>query len=515
MADYQEPYVTLRMTGLSYDTPSYDLPLDVWSEGKNVRFVDGKTVKFKGHRSVFGTPNFSPLWFHPVGYGSEYYWVYATEDEVAVTDMTNHYDITPTSAPTGNVDTNWNGGLINNILVMNNGVDAPIWWTGSPSNVMTALTGWPASTLAACIRPYKSYLVAMNISDGSGDYPDAVRWSDAAVPGTIPSSWNISDPTKDAGETYLSDTPGEVIDGLSLGDSFIIYKRYATYQMQYVGGQYIHNFRKLFDNIGIMAPNCVAAVDRRHLVLTTDDLILHDGSTYQSILDSKMRAWLFNSISPAYYQRSFLMPHHTAREIWVCVPVGDSEYANLALVWNYRTDKIGLRELPNIRHAAPGVVDPGESTAWDDDSDVWDIDDEPWNSRSYSPTASSILFGDPTGGFLEADKTDSFDGEPMESYVARTSMPLLQDYDNLKLVKGVYPRMSSSSAALVYVRVGGQMNATDPIDWGSEMPFTIGVDSKVDCLVKGRFLSLMFRSESDVNWELNSFDIDVEKVERR
>jgi len=516
LADYSEPYLTLKLNSLNFDTPAYDLPLDVWSAGQNIRFNDGATEKFSGESPVFGTPLFDPNWFIPVGYGANYYWLYADTTGVAVTDMSAHNDITPAAGVTGNINTNWNGGLINNYAVLNNGVDAPIWWDGAPSNIMTALPAWPANQTAEVIRPYKNYLIAMNISDASGDFPDMVHWSDAAPTGSVPASWDETDPTKDAGKYEISDTQGEIVDGAALGDLFVVYKRQSCHTIQFIGGQFIFKFRQLYGDMGILATNCVAEVNGRHLVLTTDDLVVHDGTSARpiSILDNKARSWLFNAINKDTYHRSYIAPQHRKREMWICFPTGASEYANTAIVWNYEDDTIGVRDIPSARYAAPGIVDPGEAANWDADSQAWDDDITQWDDSAYAPTAFALLIGDQANSqFLEADKTNQFDGDDFISYATRESMPLI-DRHNLKLIKAVYPRMTSSGNPTVQIRVGVQLHGTDAVSWGAEQDFVVGVDDKLDCLLKGRYVSFQVKSSGDVNWKLHSFDFEIELAER-
>jgi hypothetical protein len=519
MADYQEPYLTYRFTGINYDTPAYDLPLEVWSAGQNVRFSNGSTEKFLGHDQVFGTLGCDPNWFIPIAYGANYYWVYADTSAVFVTDMAAHFDITPVAGihAAADIDTNWNGGRINNIVVMNNGKEVPIWWDGATSNPMTALTGFPANTTAEVIRVYKQFLVAMNVTESSVNYPDRVQWSDVAPTGSVPIDWDHTSTTNKAGRTDLADSPGAVIDGLPLGDAFILYKRKAIYLMQFVGGQFVHNFRKLHDEVGILAANCAAVVKGNlHLVLTSDDLVTHDGTTASpvSILDSRMRTWLFKALSTDYLHRSYIVSRHARREMWVCFPTGGSTFADTAIIWNYEDDTIGVRQVPLARHMAAGIVDPGEASNWDADSQVWDDDPTTWDEGTYSPTAFALLIGDQTNSkFFEADKTNTFDGVPFVSYVIRESMPLV-DRHNFKLIKGLYPRMSATGNPTVKFRVGFQVHATDPINWKPEQDFVIGIDDKVDVLGKGRYISLQVKSSADVNWQLHSFDLEVEKAER-
>ena len=200
--------------------------------------------------------------------------------------------------------------------------------------------------------------------------------------------------------------------------------------------------------------------------------------------------------------------------MWVCFPTGESEYANAAIVWNYEDDTIGVREIPSARYAAPGIVDPGDAANWDADPQAWDDDLTQWNDSTYAPTAFALLIGDQANSqFLEADKTSQFDGEDFISYATRESMPLL-DRHNLKLVKAVYPRMTSSGNPTVQIRLGIQMHGTDAVSWGPEQDFVVGIDDKLDVLMKGRYISYQVKSSGNVNWKHHSFDLEIELAER-
>lgn len=517
MADYNEPYLTLRFSDINTDVRPSDLPPDIWSGGQNVRFRDGSTIKCNGHEAVFGTPTTAPVSVYPVGYGGVYYWVYAGLTKIYVTDGTTHTDITP-GAPSGTVsaglDYAWNGGLINNILVLNNTLEAPIWWTGSPSNPMTALTGWPANHLCDSLRVYKNYLFALNVYDGTSDFPDLVMWSHPAAAGTIPSSWDDTDPTKDAGTYELSDTRGGIIDGAQLGDAFIIYKQNSCYIVQYIGGQYIFQFRRLFPDIGALSANCIASFGRRHLVLTGDDLIYHDAVSIKSVLSGRNKKILFNNLDSDNYSRSFMAPFHKRKEIWLFYPTSGNTLADKILIWNYERDTIGFRDTAGVRHANAGIIDTGASVTWDTDSDFWDTDTTFWDEAEFVPSDSSLLLADYTNTkLLEGGKTNTFAGTAFQSYAVRDSMPLL-DRHNVKFLKAIYPHMTSSAGGTVKIRIGTQMNVTDSIDWGAEQDFVIGTDTKVDCLRKGRFFSYQVRSDMDIDWEHHSVDFEIEIAER-
>ena len=70
------------------------------------------------------------------------------------------------------------------------------------------------------VLPRRS-LVGLNWTRNNEE-PRSVKWSTEAFYGNPPSTWDEQDATLEAGEYELSDTPGDFIDGLPLGDPFII-----------------------------------------------------------------------------------------------------------------------------------------------------------------------------------------------------------------------------------------------------------------------------------------------------
>src|SRR3546814_18151609 len=81
----------------------------------------------------------------------------------------------------------------------------------------------------------------------------------------------------------------EIIDGLSLRDSFIIYAKNEVWTMDYIGGNYLFRWRKIYDKVGILNQNCVVQVDGLHYVFDKDDIYLHDGASKKSIRSEERR----------------------------------------------------------------------------------------------------------------------------------------------------------------------------------------------------------------------------------
>ena len=127
------------------------------------------------------------------------------------------------------------------------------------------------------IRAFRSFLVALNVTRGGVSYPRVVKWSTEAGIQGVPSSWNETTSTVDAGEYELADTKGDILDGLQLRDTFMIYKEDATYSMSFVGTPFIFSFRQLSPTIGAISKNCVAEFDGGHAIFGKGNFYINDG----------------------------------------------------------------------------------------------------------------------------------------------------------------------------------------------------------------------------------------------
>ena len=80
-----------------------------------------------------------------------------------------------------------------------------------------------------------------------------------------------------------------IVDGAVLGSNFIIYSSDSIFLMEFVGGQFIMNFRKLFTDAGLINQNCVVEVEGKHYCFGPADIYVHDGTTKQSSVTSGPR----------------------------------------------------------------------------------------------------------------------------------------------------------------------------------------------------------------------------------
>ena len=127
-----------------------------------------------------------------------------------------------------------------------------------------------------------------------------VRFSDIALANNAPSSWDATDATKSAGFNDLAQMNTPIIDGATLGSNFLIYSSDQVWLMEYVGGTFIFNFRKLFSDVGVVNQNCIVEVQGRHYVFDQDDIYMTDGVSTQSICDGRVKDYIFSVSTPAH-----------------------------------------------------------------------------------------------------------------------------------------------------------------------------------------------------------------------
>ena len=70
-----------------------------------------------------------------------------------------------------------------------------------------------------------------------------------------------------------------IVDGLELGTNFVIYSSSEAILMEFVGGTFLFNFRKLFGDEGVINTNCVVEVDGRHYVFGQNEIYVTDGTS--------------------------------------------------------------------------------------------------------------------------------------------------------------------------------------------------------------------------------------------
>lgn len=510
----------LGQYGLNLDTAPAELPPGAWSEGSNARFQNGSVKPFMQDSDLSPDVPVAGYWcigmdnpedgralWCVLGLAKAY--VYLGGVWTEVTRLAGDYLATETRG--------WSGGNLSSVIVANNGIDPPqALTTFNPLGKFADLANWPANTTCACMRTFKQFLVALDVSKTGVRYPTLVKWSHPADPGTVPVSWNEADTTKDAGEYPLSETPGAVVDLVPLKDVAIIYKQDSVWGMQYVGGTFIFRFYKIFGDFGIPARDCAIEFSSgKHMVYTGTDLVIHDGNSYRSVATQRMRI-LLRRIGLGGLNACFMALDQAHEEVWFCFRQKQDGViaADTALVYNWAQDTLTLRDLADYRYITAGRLDPSNLGAvtwnafttetWEDGGRAWDTgqDYAAWprllglRGVKFSWLDSGVMTFDP----LYLVRTEL--GVPIKA-----QQP--PDMTTMKFLRRVWPRLKGQTGDQVKLTFGAQDRIGGPVRWAPPKLFTIGTDLKMDMTLPGRLFAMKVESTGTREWALDGLDADV------
>lgn len=495
-----------KHSGIIIDLPPEQTPPGFWTGGSNVQFYEGSSWR-TGGVSEFTSTASPPIFTVGLPLVDTVWWVYCTTTAVYVTDGILTHNITPAGL-TASEAGDWTACILNNVLVMNNTHNVPYYWTGDPGDDLLPLPGWPLAATCKAIRAYKYHLFALAITENSIYYPDLLWWSSGAEPNTVPQEW-LPTPSNDAGDLQLADTPGNIIDGLALRDTFIVYKDSSSYIIQYVAGQLVFTSRKLSYSSGLQSRNCIAEANGLHYVFTGVDVVAHDGQNGKSVVDAKVKRALINSVDVARRQLCQVLIRHTNDQVWICLPEQGEQWLSRAYLINLLDGSIGIRELDGISYVARGIV-PGQvaDLTWDSDNNAWDTDPSQWAEAPYSMTEDSLLMCDAVNSrLLDVDRISTLAGSPITAFVERTGLPIGDPFSR-KLVTRLVPRMTGEAGTTLQVRVGGQGFYADPITWSDPVDFTIGTDKSVTVTVEARLIAVNFSGTTPQPWKLDSYSLE-------
>jgi hypothetical protein len=241
--------------------------------------------------------------------------------------------------------------------------------------------------------------------------------------------------------------------------------------------------------------------------MTSSDIVSISPIGVTSIVNSKMRRWLFQNLDPDTYQRSFIAKQQYFNEVWFCFPMSGSTSCSHAIVWNYRDNVFSVRELPSVSFAASGVADSAYPLSWASDTESWDSDLTNWNSNELTPKLQRVVMASPLSNqILLADSTSLSNGVPINGTLERTGITF-GDPNKVKLIKGIRPKFYGVQS--VFISAGSHNTPYGPVTWSSEVEYTIGSDYQADLFVSGRYLAFRIRSTNST-WRLERVDFDLE-----
>ena len=503
------------------DLSPYDMPANMFSSIQNVRFNDKQAGSIEGHSASLGTPPVTPYWTTSWRQSSTDLWIYGGVTALYKITGTTHAAVTRASgAYTTIADTgkNWQGDALGGVLVVNNGIDVPQSFLQGGS-VFTDLAQWPSTLRCQVIVPFKNHLIALNLTDDGAVLPYSIRWSDAIPEGASnngSTTWTTASTASESNQITVGGTKGHLLNAIPLGNDLMVYKEDSIYSLTYTGGTFTFALRERFKDVGLFSRDSVVQIgNNEHVLISTNDVVKHNGTTMTSVIDDQVRTYLFSQIDSTSASKTFLVHNKVKNEVWICYPKTNAlnGFPDETLIWNYRDNTWSKRDLPNVNYIAKGVVNPALANTWVASSTTWASDTLKWAQQPYNPTTDSLLMcGTNDTKFYLADSGITFNGVGINSYLERVGLHA-GNPSGVKSITKVFPRFEGTGT--VNISIGAELTANAGVSYSTPVAFTIGTDSEVDCRVRGRYIAIKVENTTGNQFNMSGFSVESEVVSDR
>lgn len=508
-----------RVTFDSADTAPDAVPVAtpdaILADSRNFRVRDGALERVAGYDDVLGSLSATAIFACSITQsdGTDWWLYLGNTVAYAAESSANHYDIAGSVSISASDNLGWSGGAFHGYAVVCDGVNIPQQWTPGAANNLSTLSYWPASTYCQVMRFWRDFIFAARITSSGALNPREIRWSDRAQPGGLPQSWDYTDPTNQAGRTELGQTDDRIVDMLALRDNMIVYKAHHTWVADYIQTIDVFQFRQLFSQSGLLTENCVASFRDNHLAVGDSDIIIHDGNSIVSKADGRVRRWFYNRIDTSYYQRSFTVVDDFNREVLICFPETGQTWPNIALFWNWASDRWGVRDLgTTMSYGFLGKTPTTSDTTIDGMSGTFDALSGSFDEIAGGVARQSVLLVPAALKLLyQLNSGNTFNGSTMTCYAERRGLSLAAaDLMRIKRVKRIMPLVLGSVGEELDVYVGTRSTLEEAVSYAGPYTFTIGEDHRIDVRLSARYLDIKFVYDGAESLRVIGADIEFD-----
>jgi hypothetical protein len=531
--------------GIITDAEPFDLPLNGVSRGVNIRFNDNKIGKAPAHRLVdtlldSSATTVTPLesaWLFSYLYpgssdiigiiessGRIFHWVNASMSEVTQVGFSGSASTIP-----------FTQCMLAGVSYVNRSNMIPQRFLPADTDY-DDLENWDTNWRCRVLRGFKDYPVALDITKTATRYPTMIKWGNAAVYGAVSTSWDHTDPTTNAGENTPGDATSAWLDGLALRNAFCLYNDTQVYSMTESLDFEVFNFRKLYDNRGIINTNCVVEVNNLHYVFDRNDIYVHDGVQHRSICDGRVRRFIFDSIDYGSKDAFFVSHNPRQKEIKFFYRSGDElvgfsngSKCNRSAVYNYVSDTWTFYDHPNVVGSC--FVGISTFTTWADMLTGWDVTGGTWYEQESSSSKHEMLLGLHDADVINASRLFGFDlieggvlpypideDATLDGIAYRTGIDMDdsgEEIQSYKVIKAVFPQIEDFDGSGVYLKFSGTLYSAATPTWSTEQNFDPETSYKVDTREGGRYLGWYLRCTATTDFRFTGFDADIQTTGRR
>jgi hypothetical protein len=540
------PVRGVAAAGILRDPSPFQLDLNAWSGGINMRFHANRAERAPIFRTVYDELAFTPQFcvgleeqdnFDKVMIATDngHIWSYVANSLTEVTE----------SGHTDNVDPRaYTATQLGEVLYINRPDAAPRSF-GPTDTAFHNLANMESAWTARSLRAWGDYLIALNVTkpltwtdphtgtmQSGGSFPNLFKWSDLTLIGQVPGSWDYLDPNTSAGENPLEELRTPIVDGIPMRSTFVIYSEDEVWGAQQTGGQDIFQFQRLFSDGGLIAPNCAVEVNGIHYCFGPNDIYRHDGVTKQSIIDKRNKYTVFRYLNVKKGEVCFTayIPHLDS--VLFCFNSGDPELTfktadrcNCAAVYDIPGDTWSFIDLPNVSAFSLANIDNVLTYANAPANLDYATVGGSYYDQENTFVKHSVVVSGALSGVLTQSRLLGYDfvnkGELAytfttecnpPAYLERTGMDLDQfgsDLGTYKLIRRVFPLVEMFDNVPVEILVGGSLMPSAASTFKTAVSFDPTRQYKVDVMKGGRYLSIRFTVNGTADFEVAGYDIDV------
>lgn len=553
--------------GVNVDTPSYRLSPNTFNDVLNVDFENGAIVPAVGELGVFVGVEGNPVHLEEVeGPGGVYNFVYFLTDRAFVWSGGAFHEISNLEGMGGSSELNrWNGGFFHGWWIWTNGGGVPQKWDPhTPLSLMQNLDNWPSSVRIRFIRPYLNFLVGFSYTSVDlGFSKQTVYWSASTDPGTLP-SWDLTDPTKNAGVYSLTADSDPIEGAAELRGEMFIYKRSSIWVMRYIGGTFVMNFALRFSERGLLNSRCVVALEGLHFCIDRAGFYFHNGVSITSVGEGVVWEYFSNQFSEETLFSIFIEYEEAKNRLWIFYSTINSIFADRVLIYDMKNQTWTFRSVQQASCAVRGAMKKvGASAPWDHFQEVWSDDvltwgadssvwEDPvswdnvtevttWNDEATGGVQRSIQYAsaidpannvfDPETGITTSDEVQwagstqyppiwhvGKTGARIQGVVQRIGFCVLeQDASGAFFVdQTVYKHLTEFYLEVangpIEVRLGTHSSTSSPVIWGEWLTFDPALDLKLDVHFTDKYLAFEIRGKENnpIKWMVSGVSLNVQ-----
>ena len=165
------PIRGLGSVGVVTDVDPYNLPINGFTRGKNVRFHEGKVSHGPVFRDVAaGNQLTNPVFVHGVQAATGYDTVLVVTDEFDINEFSNGVFTQRYAGNSQLNTTELTATSLANVTYVNRSDRIPVHRT-SATSTFTDLPNWPSTLRAKSLRSFGDFLVAMNTTESGVEHP--------------------------------------------------------------------------------------------------------------------------------------------------------------------------------------------------------------------------------------------------------------------------------------------------------------------------------------------------------